>query len=157
MQIKKRLREITASCLFFVLWVILSCCFVAKSYAGIVTGRVTDSETGETLIGATVSYAEGAGALTDVDGHYSIEVPEGKQTLTVRYVGYRPEVRELTIGRDPLVLDVSLTPDNAVLQDVVVLSQLDNLKVVKSAAPDYPADFTGGFILLQTKDGQPVQ
>ena len=244
MQIKKRLREITASCLFFVLWVILSCCFVAKSYAGIVTGRVTDSETGETLIGATVSYAEGAGALTDVDGHYSIEVPEGKQTLTVRYVGYRPEVRELTIGRDPLVLDVSLTPDNAVLQDVVVLgekrqeteqavvreqqqslvtmtgvseqfikrtqdkdasevirripgvsiidekfvlvrglsqrynnvwlngaavasseadqrafsfdiipsSQLDNLKVVKSAAPDYPADFTGGFILLQTKD-----
>ncbi|MDD6472798.1 MAG: carboxypeptidase-like regulatory domain-containing protein [Bacteroidales bacterium] len=84
---------------------------------------MTDSETGETLIGATVSYAEGAGALTDVDGHYSIEVPEGKQTLTVRYVGYRPEVRELTIGRDPLVLDVSLTPDNAVLQDVVVLGE----------------------------------
>lgn len=24
--------------------------------------------------------------------------------------------------------------------------------MVKSAAPDYPADFTGGFILLQTKD-----
>ena len=36
--------------------------------------------------------------------------------------------------------------------DIIPSSQLDNLTVVKSSAPEYPADFTGGFILINTKD-----
>ena len=36
--------------------------------------------------------------------------------------------------------------------DIIPSSQLDNLMVVKSSAPEYPADFTGGFILINTKD-----
>lgn len=36
--------------------------------------------------------------------------------------------------------------------DLVPSSQLDNMIVVKSPAPEYPADFSGGFILIQTKD-----
>lgn len=36
--------------------------------------------------------------------------------------------------------------------DILPTSQLDNLQVVKSASPEYPADFTGGFILIETKD-----
>lgn len=36
--------------------------------------------------------------------------------------------------------------------DIIPSSQLDNLMIVKSPAPEYPADFTGGFILINTKD-----
>jgi outer membrane receptor protein involved in Fe transport len=36
--------------------------------------------------------------------------------------------------------------------DIVPSAQLDNLLVVKSPAPEYPADFSGGFILVNTKD-----
>lgn len=36
--------------------------------------------------------------------------------------------------------------------DIIPSSQLDNMVVVKSPAPEYPADFTGGFILVNTKD-----
>ena len=36
--------------------------------------------------------------------------------------------------------------------DIIPASQLDNMVVVKSPAPEYPADFTGGFIKIQTKD-----
>ena len=36
--------------------------------------------------------------------------------------------------------------------DIVPSSQLDNMVIVKSPAPEYPADFTGGFILLNTKE-----
>lgn len=36
--------------------------------------------------------------------------------------------------------------------DIIPSSQLDNLTIVKSPAPEYPADFTGGFILINTKD-----
>lgn len=36
--------------------------------------------------------------------------------------------------------------------DIIPSSQLDNMVVVKSPSPEYPADFTGGFILINTKD-----
>lgn len=36
--------------------------------------------------------------------------------------------------------------------DIIPSSQLDNMLVVKSPAPEYPADFSGGFILVNTKD-----
>lgn len=35
--------------------------------------------------------------------------------------------------------------------DIIPSSQLDNMVIVKSPAPEYPADFTGGFILVNTK------
>ena len=36
--------------------------------------------------------------------------------------------------------------------DIIPSSQLDNMLVIKSPAPEYPADFSGGFILVNTKD-----
>ncbi len=39
--------------------------------------------------------------------------------------------------------------------DIIPSSQLDNIVIVKSPAPEYPADFTGGFVLVNTKQ-QPV-
>ncbi len=36
--------------------------------------------------------------------------------------------------------------------DIIPSSQLDNMIVVKSPSPQYPADFSGGFILINTKD-----
>ncbi len=36
--------------------------------------------------------------------------------------------------------------------DIIPSSQLDNMVIVKSPAPEYPADFTGGFIMLNTKE-----
>lgn len=36
--------------------------------------------------------------------------------------------------------------------DIIPSSQLDNMQIIKSPAPEYPADFTGGFIKINTKD-----
>lgn len=36
--------------------------------------------------------------------------------------------------------------------DIIPASQLDNMVIVKSPSPEYPADFTGGFIIIRTKD-----
>ena len=35
--------------------------------------------------------------------------------------------------------------------DIIPSSQLDNIVIVKSPAPEYPSDFTGGFVLVKTK------
>lgn len=36
--------------------------------------------------------------------------------------------------------------------DIIPSSQIDNLVIVKSPSPEYPADFSGGFIQINTKD-----
>jgi len=36
--------------------------------------------------------------------------------------------------------------------DIIPSSQIDNLIIVKSPAPEYPADYSGGFIIVNTKD-----
>lgn len=35
--------------------------------------------------------------------------------------------------------------------DIIPSSQLDNIVIVKSPAPEYPSDFTGGFVMIKTK------
>lgn len=36
--------------------------------------------------------------------------------------------------------------------DIIPSGQVDNMQIIKSPAPQYPADFSGGFILIDTKD-----
>jgi len=58
-----------------------------------VKGKVTDAESGEPLIGATVSVVGTTrGTSTDVDGNYSIEVPAGSTQLRCAYTGYAEQV-----------------------------------------------------------------
>ncbi len=47
----------------------------------------------------------------------------------------------------------SSEPDSRAFSfDIIPSSQVDNMQIVKSPAPQYPADFSGGFILIDTKD-----
>ncbi len=81
-----------------------------------VSGVVTDG-TGEAMIGAAVQVkGTTIGTLTDVDGSYSLEVPEGATTLLVSYVGYQTQEIELGVSN---VVDVVLD-QGTVLDEVVV-------------------------------------
>ena len=47
----------------------------------------------------------------------------------------------------------SSEPDSRAFSfDIIPSSQVDNLQIIKSPAPQYPADFSGGFIMIDTKD-----
>ena len=47
----------------------------------------------------------------------------------------------------------SSEPDSRAFSfDIIPSSQVDNMQIIKSPAPQYPADFSGGFILIDTKD-----
>jgi len=81
---------------------------------GRIKGKVTDAKTGEPLIGANV-MVEGTmlGAATDVNGEYLItNVPAGKQTLVISYVGYQSQRRTdvLVIVDQTITEDFKLTP-----------------------------------------------
>ena len=84
-----------------------------------VSGKVTDAMSNEPLIGATI-IVEGttSGVTTDLDGNYSINVPDKNAVLVFSYLGYLSE--KITVG-DQSAIDVKLAPDINKLDEVVVV------------------------------------
>ncbi len=81
-----------------------------------VTGTVVDAN-GEPLIGVAVVQSNTNGAVTDLDGKYSISVPSDA-TLTFSSIGYATQEVQVS-GRT--TIDVTLTTDVEFLDDVVVV------------------------------------
>ncbi len=82
-----------------------------------ITGKITD-ENGEALPGATVQEKGTTnGTITDVDGSYSLSLPENA-TVVVSFVGFG--YKEISVGGRS-VLDVTLTQDISSLDEVVVV------------------------------------
>ncbi|MEM9917062.1 MAG: TonB-dependent receptor [Bacteroidota bacterium] len=81
-----------------------------------VTGTVVGD--GEPLIGATV-LVDGTtvGTVTDFEGKYSISVPDDSNILVFSYTGY--ETKKMELGASN-VLDVTMSTDNLILDEVVV-------------------------------------
>lgn len=83
-----------------------------------VTGMVTDSNTGIPIPGVNVVEKNtNNGAATDFDGNYSIRTTIGN-VLVFSYLGY--QTQEITVS-DQRVIDISLTEDAALLDEVVVV------------------------------------
>ncbi len=84
-----------------------------------VSGNVTDAETGEALIGATV-VVKGTtnGTVTDLDGNYRLTVEDPETTLEFSYIGYETVAIPLN-GRTSV--DVALNLDVSQLEEVVVV------------------------------------
>ncbi len=82
-----------------------------------VSGKVSD-ENGQGLPGVSVVVKESTtGTITDSEGIYSINADESA-ILVFSYIGY--ETRELAIaGRS--IVDISMTPDVAQLEEIVVI------------------------------------
>ncbi len=83
-----------------------------------VRGKITSSEDGTPLPGATVIVkGSTVGTTADIDGNYTINVPAGSETLVFSYVGMVSQ--ELAIGGRPTI-DVALEPTSTGLEEVVV-------------------------------------
>ena len=104
-------------CRFLFLALLLTIGATAFAQKVKITGTVTDPG-GEPLIGVSVKTGNsGAGAITDVDGNYSVEVsPTG--TLVFSYVGF--EVRNEPV-KNRRVINVTLKEKNDVPNEVVVI------------------------------------
>lgn len=90
---------------------------LANQQKKIITGTVVDSN-GEAVIGANV-LVKGTtnGTITDMDGKFSLEVPEGAMLL-VSYIGYGDY--ETKVGNQSN-LSITLKEDSKALDEVVVV------------------------------------
>ena len=92
--------------------------FLAK---GQLTGVISDMNTGEPLIGATILYSKGKGTASNLDGQYSINLPKGEYEISASYVGYQP-FKTIIQYSSSMVLNIELK--TVALSEVEVVSDI---------------------------------
>ena len=85
-----------------------------------VKGTVVTYEDNEPIIGASIQVvgATNIGTITDANGQFSLQVPEGRKTLRITYVGMEP--LEVAVSNKPL--RIQLRNDANDLDEVVVVA-----------------------------------
>ena len=126
-----------------VLFISLTALGTGFAQSRIITGTVTDSQTGETLIGVNVTLANdpSQGTITDIDGKYELAVPASAKSLSFSYVGYTTQVIDITSE----VINVKLVPGEQLDEVVVIGYGSQSAKEVTSAVTSVKAeDFNKG-------------
>ena len=92
---------------------------------GAIAGTITDQETGETLIGATVLViGTTRGAATDIDGQFRIaELRAGDYNVRISYIGYQTlEFTGITVANgETTTLDVEMSTASLLGDDEEIL------------------------------------
>ncbi len=84
-----------------------------------VTGTITDANDKLPLIGVNIIIqGTSNGTTTDLDGKYSVTVPEANSVLEYSYTGF--EEKQVTVGTQT-VIDLTLTEGATALDEVVVV------------------------------------
>lgn len=84
------------------------------------SGTVVD-ETGEPIVGAGIVVTKGAAlGTTDIDGKFTVTVPESAKSLTISFVGYNDAV----VPPRSEMGTITLKPKTEMLNDVVVTQSL---------------------------------
>lgn len=110
-----------------------------------ISGTITDSKTGEALIGANVlAVGTESGTSTDIDGTYSLQVSSDVTTLEITYTGYATQ--RVTLGASNVV-NVSMT-EGALIDEVVVIGYGTSKKsnITGAVSTVNSKDFNGGVI-----------
>lgn len=112
---------------------------MAAAQSRTITGTVVD-ETNEPVIGAVVKVSETTlGTTTDIDGKYSIDLPEGRNQLEFSFLGYETQIIVLTDNR---IVNIKLEPKAQLMTEVVVIGYGTQLK----------KDLTGTVSSVSSKD-----
>ncbi len=94
---------------------------------GVISGKVTDEQSGEPLPGATVLLkGTSTGTATSLVGEFNLSVPIGSQTLIVSFIGYT--TKETTIEITPsgnAKLDIKLANSNFEITGIVITGQAE--------------------------------
>jgi len=94
-----------------------------------ISGTLSDSTTGETLIGASVYVTElKSGVATNVYGFYSLSIPAGTYTIEFNYIGYNKISKTLNLDKN-VKIDLELEPASELLNEAVIISEAQDENV----------------------------
>lgn len=110
-----------------------------------ISGTITDSKTGEALIGANVlAVGTESGTATEIDGTYSLQVPAGVTELEITYTGYATQ--KVALGASNVV-NITMT-EGALIDEVVVVGYgtVKKSNTTGAVSTVTSKDFNGGVI-----------
>lgn len=119
--------NILKSVVLFLILLLTGSSMVLSAQNRSISGKVFDTNE-EPLIGVTVTIENTTiGAITDIDGAFTLQVPEGKVVLNVSYVGFVPQ--KVTVASGQSNVTVRLSEDAVLLNEVVVVGYGKQKKV----------------------------
>lgn len=94
-----------------------------------VSGTITNSEDGETVFGARISFPELAvGVVTNSYGFYSVSIPKGIHKMEISAVGLQKEERTINFQRDTTIHFEMKIPAKEIDELVVTANRSENVK-----------------------------
>ncbi len=104
----------------FTIVVILLFAQVSIAQKTIVSGKVTDAKTGETLPFVNIVFQDSkVGTSTDIDGNYKIETYYATDSLIASFIGFKPSVKKVKEDEDQTI-NFALESGDVQIQEVVV-------------------------------------
>lgn len=104
---------------FIAVFLLLSCAAAAAQPGG-VRGIISDEESNPLSFATIFVKQLGTGTTANAEGFYEILLPEGKSELVFQHLGRRSEVRVVEIKKGFTQLNITLVPQQIVLQSVTV-------------------------------------
>ncbi|MGB0521975.1 MAG: TonB-dependent receptor [Flammeovirgaceae bacterium] len=93
------------------------------------SGYITDDETGETLIGATVQVkGTSLGAVANLYGFYSITLPEGNYKLQISYTGFESQEFDLQLTKN-IEKNFRIKPESSLIEEVVITAEKEDQNI----------------------------
>lgn len=105
-----------------------------------ISGKLTDKESGEALVGATIYVKElKTGAVSDIYGNYSLTLSEGRYSLVYSYVGFTTLERSVSLNSHQKI-GLELAPNPQTLKEVEIKSEKDDKNVKKPEMSTFRMD-----------------
>ena len=97
--------------------------FNFQSFAQTIKGQVVDSENGQTIPGATV-YIKGtnSGTISDLDGNFVLNVPEGLSKLNITSIGYVDYSEDINVVDELDLGSIELVSNAIGLEEIKVFA-----------------------------------
>jgi hypothetical protein len=96
------------------------------------SGKVTDAETGEDLIGVSVIIPElVTGVATNSYGFYSLSIPSGTYIVQYSYLGYASVEREIQFIRNQVV-NIEISPSVTAIDEVIISTERDDKNITSA-------------------------
>ncbi len=85
-----------------------------------IDGVITDTATGEQIIGASIYCREiASGTTTDINGHYALSLPAGNYHFEFTFIGYQKITRTILLNKN-VTLPIKLISESQQLSEVTV-------------------------------------
>jgi hypothetical protein len=96
-----------------------------------ISGTISDNETGETMIGASivVRVTPIVGTTCNAYGYYSLTLPQGEYMLEISFIGYKTITTKINLSENKKI-DFNLETNSETLEEVVISAEKKNEIIV---------------------------